>query len=62
MSLILGGQMSGPVLSQHQTEAAAAAAPAEAEGGRHDEAKDGSDECEDERRYECWRWRRSREG
>ena len=54
--------MSRPVLSQHQTEAAAAAAPAEAEGGRHDEAKDGADEREDERRHERWRWWRSREG
>ena len=54
--------MSGPLLSQHQTEAAAAAAPAEAEGGRHDEATDGADEREDERRYERWRWGRSREG
>ena len=54
--------MSGAVLSQHQTETEAAAAPAEAEGGRHDEAKDGPDEREDERRYERWGWRKSREG
>ena len=54
--------MPGPVLSQHQTEAAAAAAPVEAEGGRHDEAKDGADERQDERRHER-RWRRRpREG
>ena len=50
--------MSGAFLSQHQTEAATTAAPAETQGGGHDEAKDGADEREDEPwRDVGWRWR-----
>ena len=50
--------MSCAVLSEHQTEAATTAAPAETEGGGHDEAEDGSDEREDEpRRPVSWRGR-----
>ena len=49
-----GGQVSGAILSEHQAEAEAATAPAEASRGGHDETKNGSDECQDEPWWYWW--------